>query len=246
MSDEYSTGGGYRYELLKADNWMPWKRRMLAVFRDLGLEKYIAKDAKAPESTDPAKITLEEIEAKKKWQDGDGKARTRIELSIGNAEMIHISGANTASQMWEQLCMVKESKGRLGVLATRRALYRATAEEGFDMVEHVSKLRKLQEELHIMSNLVSDEDFVMILITSLPESWDNYTSSYLGSSGNKPELKSHELIAILLEEDRRRKGRTGETGGYTLLWQQGVTSSVFQELTDVWLDPIFVPKVAIA
>ena len=170
MSDKYSTGGGYQYELLKADNWMPWKRRMLAMFRDLGLEKYIAKDAKAPESADPAKITQEETEAKKKWQDGDGKAHTRIELSIGNAEMIHISGANTASQMWEQLCIVKESKGRLGVLATRRALYRAMAEEGFDMVEHVSKLQKLQEELHIMSNLVSDEDFVMILITSLPES----------------------------------------------------------------------------
>ena len=77
-------------------------------------------------------------------------------------------------------------------------MYREMAEEGFDMVEHISKLRKL----HIMSNLVLDEDFVMILITSLPELWDNYTSSYLGSSGNKPELKSHELIAILLEEDR--------------------------------------------
>jgi len=30
------------------------------------------------------------------------------------------------------------------------------------------------------------------------------------------------------------------------VWQQEVTSSVFQELTDVWPDPIFVPKVAIA
>jgi hypothetical protein len=148
---------------------------MLAVFRDLGLDKYIAKDEKAPGLADPAKPTADELDAQKKWTDGDGKARTWIELSIGNAEMIHISGATTAAEMWEQLCMVKESKGRLGVLATRRALYRATAEEGFDMVEHVSKLRKLQEELHIMNNLVSDEDFVMILITSLPESWDNYT-----------------------------------------------------------------------
>ena len=65
MSDEYSTHSGYRYELLKADNWMPWKQRMLVVFPDLGLEKYIAKDAKAPESADPAKITLEEMEVKK-------------------------------------------------------------------------------------------------------------------------------------------------------------------------------------
>ena len=97
--------------------------------------------------------------------------------------------------------MVKESKGRLGVLATRRALYRASAEEGFDMVTHVSMLRGLQHELHVMENLVSDKDFVMILLTSLPESWDNYTGSYLGSSGNKPTITSHELIAVLLEED---------------------------------------------
>ena len=112
--------------------------------------------------------------------------------------MIHIS----AGEMWEQLTIVKESKGRLRVLATRWTLYWMTAEEGFDMVEHILKLRKLQEELHLMENKVTDEDFVMILITSLPESWDQYTSAYLGSSSNMPTLKSHELVAILLEEDR--------------------------------------------
>ena len=70
------------------------------------------------------------------------------------------------------------------------------------MVEHISNLWKLQEELHTMNNLILEEDFLMILITSLLEPWDNYTSSYLRSSGNKPDLKSHELVAILLEEDR--------------------------------------------
>ena len=102
--------------------------------------------------------------------------------------------------------MVKESQGRLGILTTRRALYRATAADDFEMVDHISNLWKLQEELHLMGSIVPDEDFVMILITSLPEAWDNYTSAYLGSSGNKPELRSHEIIAILLDEDQRRKG----------------------------------------
>lgn len=198
-------------ELLKATNWMPWKRRMLAVLRDLGLENYIAKDAKIPETADSKNPTTEELAAQARWRTGDAKARTRIELAIGDSEMIHISGAETAREMWDQLTTVKESKGRLGILATRRALYRATAEEGFEMVDHISTLRKLQEELHIMGNKIPDEDFVMILVTSLPESWDNYTSSYLGSSGNKPTLSSHELIAILLEEDRRRKGRNGDS-----------------------------------
>jgi hypothetical protein len=189
---------------------------MLAVLRDLGLEKYIDKTTVAPEPANRDRPTKEEIDALDKWKEGDAKARTRIELSIGDAEMIHICGATTAKEMWNQLSMVKESKGRLGVLATRRALYRASAEEGFDMVTHVSMLRGLQHELHVMENLVSDEDFVMILLTSLPESWDNYTGSYLGSSSNKPTITSHELIAVLLEEDRRRKGRNGESAGTAL------------------------------
>lgn len=190
---------------------------MLAILRDQGLEKYVAKTAEVPKPIDAAKPTKDETDAIVKWQEGDAKARTRIELSIGDSEMIHLSGATTACQMWSQLSMVKESRGRLGVLATRRALYRATAEEGFEMVDHISKLRGLQNELHAMENLVSDEDFVMILITSLPESWDNYTGSFLGSSGNKPTITSFELIAVLLDEDRRRKGRSGEASGTALL-----------------------------
>ena len=79
------------------------------------------------------------------------------------------------------------------------------------MVDHILKLRKLQEELHLMENKVTDEDFVMILITSLPESWDQYTSAYLGSSSNKLTLKSHELVAILLKEDRQQCGRSDDS-----------------------------------
>src|SRR5277367_3060424 len=211
-----SGNGGYRIELLGSNNWMPWKRRMLAILRDLNLEDYIEKESTSPVAKEPGKPTDVEKGLIKAWKTGDAKARTRIELAIGDAEMIHISGANTAKEMWEQLKTVKDSRGRLGVLATRRALYRATAADDFEMVNHISNLRKLQLELHLMGSIISDKDFVMILITSLPEAWDNYTSAYLGSSGNKPELKSHEIIAILLDEDRRRKGRSGGSGETTL------------------------------
>jgi gag-polypeptide of LTR copia-type len=166
------------------------------------------KDTKAPESADKLKPTDEEVEVQKKWKQANAKAHMHIKLSIGNAEMIHISGTETARQMWDQLTTVKESKGQLRVLATCHVLYWITAEEGFDMVEHISKLRILQEELHLMENKVPDEDFMMTLIMSLPESWDQYTSAYLGSSSNKPTLNSHELITILLEEDRQWHGRS--------------------------------------
>ena len=117
---------------------------MLAVLQDLNLEKYINKANTAPVPARRDQPTKDETEALDKWKEGDAKARTRIELSVGDSEMIHLSGASTAKEMWSQLSMVKESKGRLGVLAMRRALYRATAEEGFDMVAHVSKLRSIE------------------------------------------------------------------------------------------------------
>jgi len=147
----------------------------------------------------------------KKWCKGDAKAWTRIELVVEDMEMVHFSGADTAKEMWDQLCMVKEAKGRIGVLVTYCTLYRMEADENnFDLVDHISKLWRLQEELHLMDNKVNDKDFVMILLTLLPESWDVYTSAYLGSSSNKPTLRLHELIAILYEEDCQRKGHTSE------------------------------------
>ena len=124
MSDTHSSGSGsYRIELLKSDNWMPWKRRILAILRDQGLEKYIEKTAESPKPKSSDKPTKEEMEAIDKWQEGDAKACTRIELSIRDFKMIHLSGANTARDMWNQLTMVKEARGCLGILAARRALY---------------------------------------------------------------------------------------------------------------------------
>ncbi|TFK17282.1 hypothetical protein FA15DRAFT_628907, partial [Coprinopsis marcescibilis] len=101
MSSEYSNP--YRLEPLKATNWLPWKQHFLAILRDLGLEK--------------CDLSSEEKAEREKWLANDAKARTRLELSVGDSEMIHLSGASTARQMWKQLTQVKESKGRLGILA---------------------------------------------------------------------------------------------------------------------------------
>src|SRR6266704_2146920 len=86
MSDKY-TGGTYRIELLKASNWMPWKRQMMAIFRDLGLEKHVEKGAVPPGSVDPQHPTTAEQKEQKKWAEGDAKARARIELAISDAKI---------------------------------------------------------------------------------------------------------------------------------------------------------------
>lgn len=71
------------------------------------------------------------------------------------------------------------------------------------MIEHISNLRQMQEDLNNLEAYVSDLNFSLTLITSLAESWDIFTSTLLASKGSNLETKitSVELISILLEEE---------------------------------------------
>ncbi|KAF9481045.1 hypothetical protein BDN70DRAFT_769428, partial [Pholiota conissans] len=110
MSEDTTKSRPHRIPMLRADNWVLWKCRMIAVLTDLGLESHIAEGAKIPEIANPDKPTKEELDTQRKWREQDAKARCKIELSISDAELMHLSGATTARQMWEQLTTLKESK----------------------------------------------------------------------------------------------------------------------------------------
>jgi len=137
--------------------------------------------------------------------------------------MVHIAGAKSAEEMWKQLTLVKEVRGRLGILSYRRSLYRTVADESTDIVVHMTMLRQLQEQLHLMGSLVSDDEFIILLITSLPESWDQFTTAYLGANGNNTTVTSHELVAIITEENCRRqeKGTGGDSAMFSRARNQG-------------------------
>lgn len=71
------------------------------------------------------------------------------------------------------------------------------------MIDHISSLRQMQENLNNIQANVSDLDFSLTLITSLPELWDIFTSTLLASKGTnlKTKITSSELVSILLKEE---------------------------------------------
>ncbi|KAK0183890.1 hypothetical protein F5146DRAFT_892169, partial [Armillaria mellea] len=52
-----------------------------------------------------------------KWEEMDGKVQTQIELMLSNTQMIHMVGAITTAEMWKQLKLVKEARGKLGIVS---------------------------------------------------------------------------------------------------------------------------------
>lgn len=155
----------YRIELLNEENYLPWKRRVIAILRDKELLGYVDGRIKRPVPTNASSPTPDEIKEIDAWDIKDGKAQSQIELSLGDSQMVHISGAKTSADMWKQLTTVKESSGTLGIMTYRRRLYRTFADENKDIPTHIKELRSIQEQLQTMGDIIDDDEMVMLINT---------------------------------------------------------------------------------
>src|SRR3954469_22086324 len=94
----------------------------------------------------------------------------------------------------------------MGLVLTHRKIYKAECAEGTPMEEHIRVMRGYQEELASSGDYLTDTDFSLTLLMSLPESWNTFISVV-----DTNLLKnSHLLIARILEEDRRIRAREGK------------------------------------
>ena len=113
MSNTIPASSFYRTKPLGQDNWLAWKRCIQAVLEERKLIGHIDGTILEPARSDPGYRV---------WKEDDEKAQTQLELSMEDKELDNLTGDN-AAEMWANLCTVKESKGKMGILRTRRTLY---------------------------------------------------------------------------------------------------------------------------
>jgi len=107
-------------------------------------------ESKPTVSTPPTK---DETEKLAKWEEEDARAQTQIELTLSDPQMIHIVGAKSAAEMWTQL---RTARGKMGIISARRRLYRKVAEDSTDISVHITELRNIQEELHLLGSRMTN------------------------------------------------------------------------------------------
>lgn len=117
-----------------------------------------------------------------------GPKRWASTYAIRVVKMVHLLLATTAKEMWDALVSVKEPRGVPGVFALRRKFYQRIMEEGAEMIAHIAGLRKIQNEIHLIGERISNKEFLAVLAMSLPESWDTFTQAYFGAT-NPMELR---------------------------------------------------------
>src|SRR6202790_5016065 len=144
---------------LKGDNWVPWKTRVTALLTLGDLFKFVDGTYPCPHNE----------ALKKEWNTWDLQTRSLPQLAVGDSELVHLSSAKSAAKMWTQLQETKEPKGILSVLAAWCKLYHTVASNSTPIINHIAAFRRGKENLDVMGHPLVDDDFAMLLVTSLPE-----------------------------------------------------------------------------
>jgi hypothetical protein len=184
---------------------------MRHMFKLCGVAGYIYGDVKRP---DPA---LNPVSADN-WDFNDTYAARIIFMNLAALQKIHVSQDCSAHKMWDNLEAIHEVMGHTTIINYICLLFECNVEEGDDIIEHLSNLRVTFERIHALSNQeefkISNLFFKVIISSSLPPSWDNYTQAYIAEMrrhATKDPFKnmtSQEFIGVIKSEAKCCIGRS--------------------------------------
>jgi len=180
-----------------SENYAAWKVQMLDILTDIGLDDHV-------DATFTVPTTATELAA---WNKADRRALSAIRLRVAPDVVQHIQGETKALSAWEMLSHLFELKGQMGIVLARHKFYSTRAPADLALEPHIKLMRQFQGELKSLGQEVTDKDFAVALLSSLPPDWDAFVRSTL--SGTTPPDSKNTISAILTEE-RRRNDRSGE------------------------------------
>ena len=153
-----------RMEKLTTENYNSWKfnMKMSLVGRDLW------EIVEGSEVLKPNASEAENLAFKKR----ENKAMSSICLAITTSLQIYVRNTKSAKEAWNSLVSKFEEKTLSRKIMCRRKLYSLRLENK-KMVEHVNEIKTISEDLEAIDDPVDEKDLVMILLSSLPEGYNN-------------------------------------------------------------------------
>ncbi|GJX12328.1 hypothetical protein Tco_1097203 [Tanacetum coccineum] len=107
------------------------------------------------------------------------KGLQRIDLVFGNRALRDITKETTAARIWKKLETLYMKKYLANRLYLKKKLYTFYMHPGKSQSEHIDEFHKLVGDLAAINTAISNEDHTLLLLTSLPLSYDNFVDTLL-------------------------------------------------------------------
>lgn len=188
---------------LNGKNYPTWKLQCrMALIKD-GLWG-IVNETEAEPGTTP-------VEAHRRFLTRRDRALAIIVLSI-EPSLLYLLGADPDDPVavWKKLRDHFQRKTWANKLELRRKLYALRLKEGEPVQEHIKKMTELFEGLSVIDDPVSDEDRVVHLLASLPDSFGMLVTALEANSETVPRMEIVTERLLHEEQKQKEKGAVSE------------------------------------
>ncbi|KAL5715795.1 hypothetical protein ACHQM5_017567 [Ranunculus cassubicifolius] len=142
------------------------------------------------------------------WEELDSMACSTIRLCLSRDVSETYKNETSAKTLWEKLEKMYLKKDLTSALYVRRKLYGLRMAPGKSLVDHINDFNKIFVEAANVEVKLEDTDKAMILLCSLPTSYENYVDHLL--SGKEDKLAYDDVVSSLQAKALRSQGSNEE------------------------------------
>jgi hypothetical protein len=186
-----------KFEVARFDgtgNFGLWQTRVKDLLAQQGISRVLSEKK-------PAKVEDD------KWEDMQAQACGVMRLCLSDQVMYHVMDESSPKKIWDKLAEKFMSKTLTQKLYLKQKLYRLKMQEGSDLAEHVNVFNQLIADLGKVDVKIDEEDRAIILLCSLPGSYDHLVTTL---TYGKENVKVDDVVAALLSHEQRRKSNSLE------------------------------------
>ena len=148
---------------------------------------------------------LENEQEIRKFNSQRDRALATIVLAVEPSLLYLLGDPQDPVVVWKKLCDQFQKKTWANKLSLRRRLYGLKLKENESVQEHIKSMVEIFDELSIIGDAVEEEDRVVHMLASLPESFSMLVTALEAS----PEVPALELVTErLLHEERKMKEKS--------------------------------------
>ena len=149
------------------------------------------------------------------WNLLDRQALGVIRLTLSRNVAFNIVKEKTTAGLMAALSSMYEKPSASNKVHLMRRLFNLRMTEGASVAQHLNELNTITTQLSSVEIEFDDEVRALILLSSLPDSWNATVTAVSSSSGNS-KLKFDDVRDLVLSEEIRRR-ESGETSNSSAL-----------------------------
>jgi hypothetical protein len=137
----------------------------------------------------------------KEWEILDINALGTIQLSLTTSADFNISKEKTTKGLMDTLAKLYEKSSASNKVFLMKRLFNMKMSEGGSVANHLNEFNTVTNQLSSVKVDFDDEVRALLILCSLPESWNTLVMAVSNSISGSNTLKFDDVVGIILSEE---------------------------------------------